>query len=210
MPPTLARDAACRHPRRCPPRPWARWPGRVHHRPQPPTQLQGWDKPEQPAPGREGAEGAGRGRSGPEAPTAVRSSSGPVDHSADRQHHPALLAAPTRRSARGDENAVGRRGKPRRGHPRFTGAALAAAAAAPAAPAAGGCRCGTAPAHRDRAEQLHRVVVPVRAARRLGGIGHGTADLEGRAALAAAEVVAGHGQSLRPTSAWRASERCVS
>jgi hypothetical protein len=76
------------------------------------------------------------------------------------------------------------------------GPASSAAAAAPTAAAATRGR-GDAAAHRDRAQQLDGVVVPIRAASWVGCGVHRATDLERRAAFPAAEVVAGHPLSLR-------------
>ena len=75
----------------------------------------------------------------------------------------------------------------------------AAAAGTTAAPTTRGRRFRTAAAaHGDRVEQLDRVVVPAGAAGGIVRVGHRAADLERRAALTAAEVVARHETSLRP------------
>ena len=80
--------------------------------------------------------------------------------------------------------------------------AAAAGTAAAAAPAARARRRGARPAaHGHRGEQLHRVVMPLRALGRCGGLGHGPVALEGRAACAAAVLIPWHARSLRHTGA---------
>jgi len=70
----------------------------------------------------------------------------------------------------------------------------AARASAAAAPAAGRSRCGGAAAagHRDRGQQLHRVVVTPWTGGRRGRLAHGAVDLERVAAGAAPELVTRH------------------
>ena len=71
----------------------------------------------------------------------------------------------------------------------------------PPRPGAAGIGARPPPARPPRAtvlEQLDGVRVPVRAARRIAGGGHGAVDLEGGGALAAAEVVARHGGRIPP------------
>ena len=86
------------------------------------------------------------------------------------------------------------RGRPRSAAPAGTSAA--------AAPTAGLGAAGARPAaHGHRGEQLHRVAMPLRAPGRCGGLGHGPGALEGRAACAAAVLIAWHARSLRHTGA---------
>jgi hypothetical protein len=79
---------------------------------------------------------------------------------------------------------------------RCRGSAAAAATSTTTA-AARGCGRAAAATHRDRAQQLDGVVVPVGATGGVGCCAHRAADLEGRAALPTAELVAGHPRSLR-------------
>jgi hypothetical protein len=81
-----------------------------------------------------------------------------------------------------------------------------AAAAAPAAsPAAGGDGCAAAgpAAEGDGAEELYGVRVSRWAGCRVARRGHRPVDLEGRGALAAAEVVARHGRRIPPSGGAR-------
>jgi hypothetical protein len=81
-------------------------------------------------------------------------------------------------------------------------ASAAAAPAATAATAAGSAfgRRGRSAAtgQRDGGQQLHGVVVPVRAGRGSGRLAHRPAHLERGAAHAASELVPGHGTRVRP------------
>src|SRR5450755_3318359 len=79
-----------------------------------------------------------------------------------------------------------------------TGLAAAAATAAAASAAATAGRAGTGPAaDGDRGQQLHGVIVAVRAGRWLGRLAHRPCSLEGRPAGAASVLISWHGPSLR-------------
>src|SRR6202011_5575772 len=72
-------------------------------------------------------------------------------------------------------------------------AAAGAAAAAPAARSGWPSRAARRePTHRDRRQELHRVVVALRAAARSRGLGHRPVQLERVAAGAAAVLITGH------------------
>src|SRR5690606_21513024 len=74
----------------------------------------------------------------------------------------------------------------------------AAGTTAATAPAGDRALAGRGPAtERDRGEQLHRVVVPLRAVGRFAGRAHGTVHFEGVTAGAAAKLVARHGTTIR-------------
>ena len=78
------------------------------------------------------------------------------------------------------------------------------AAAAPAGRGGGGrAACAGPAAERDRGEQLDGVGVAGGAGCRVAGGGHRPVDLEGRRALAAAEVVARHGRRIPPPAPLR-------
>jgi hypothetical protein len=78
-------------------------------------------------------------------------------------------------------------------------AAAAPTAASPAGRGGGGRAAGAGPtAEGDRGEQLDGVGVSCGAGCRVAGGGHRPVDLEGRGALAAAEVVARHGRRIAP------------
>src|SRR5262249_59413 len=86
------------------------------------------------------------------------------------------------------------------------------APAAPPAPAAGrGAGRARPAADRHGGQQFHRVVVSLRAPGRVGGLGHGPAALEGRAASAAAVLIPWHASSLLHPGAvrqgWRGARR---
>src|SRR6516162_585598 len=91
-----------------------------------------------------------------------------------------------------------------------------AAAAGPAAAASAGGRTATGtgapagrePAHRDRRQELHRVVVPLRAGARSRRLGHRPVQLERVAAGAAAVLIAGHDASLTGRLTRRTRPRC--
>src|ERR1022692_2547681 len=77
-------------------------------------------------------------------------------------------------------------------------AAAAATAAAASATAATAGRAGTGPAaDGDRGQQLHGVIVAVRAGTRLGRLAHRPGSLEGRPAGAASVLISWHRPSLR-------------
>jgi hypothetical protein len=89
----------------------------------------------------------------------------------------------------------------------------AAAASAARGTASGAAReitraAGREPAHRDRGQQLHRVVVTLRAGARGRGLGHRPVQLERVAAGAAAVLVAGHNASLAGRSTRRERPGC--
>src|ERR1700687_532436 len=88
------------------------------------------------------------------------------------------------------------------------GESAAAAGSAAAAPGASTGRAVTArreAAHGDRGQELHRVVVALRAGARSRGLGHRAVQLERVAAGAAAVLITGHACSLRAAARRRGS-----
>ena len=94
----------------------------------------------------------------------------------------------------GKENGADKISRARSG-PRENSAAAAGAAAAAATAGRGGS-AGRATAETDRGQQLHRVVVALRAGRRLAGLAHRPGQQERVAAGAAAELIAWHAAIL--------------